>query len=135
MPTSELALFSAIVEQALEAMIFADREGVIRIWNARAQTVFGFSASETMGRSLDVIIPQDLRAAHWRGFNQAITAGQTRSSGRAMVTRAVHKQGGRLYVELAFGIVSGGPQGVMGALATAKDITQSYLASRAKRSP
>lgn len=128
-------MFSAIIEQALEAMIFADREGVIRIWNARAQAVFGFSASETMGRSLDVIIPEDLRAAHWRGFNQAITAGQTRSGGRAMVTRAVHKQGGRLYVELAFGIVSGGPQGVMGALATAKDITQSYLASRAKRSP
>lgn len=61
--------------------------------------------------------------------------GKTKSGGRAMATRAAHKHGGKLYVELAFGIVSVSPQGVLGALATAKDITQSYLASRAKRSP
>lgn len=123
-------MLSAVVEQALEAMIFADREGIIRIWNARAQEVFGFSAGETMGRSLDVIIPEDLRAAHWRGFRQAIATGKTRSDGRAMATRAVHKHGGKLYVELSFEIINGGSQRVLGALATAKDITQSHLAGR-----
>lgn len=128
--TPELELLRAVVEQALDATIFADREGMIRIWNARATSTFGFSASEAIGESLDVIIPEDLRAAHWRGFNQAIATGKTRSGGQAMVTRAVHKHGGRLYVELAFGVVSDGPQVVMGALATAKDVTQSYLASR-----
>lgn len=46
-----------------------------------------------------------------------------------MMTRATHKHGGRLYVELTFGIVTDG-QGVLGALATAKDVTQSYLAGR-----
>lgn len=134
-PTSDPEFFPAVVEQALDATIFADREGIVRIWNARAEMVFGFSASEAIGGSLDVIIPEDLRAAHWRGFNRAIAAGRTRLGGRAMVTRAVHKQGGKLYVELSFGIVKGGPQGVMGALATAKDITQSYLASRERIAP
>lgn len=128
--TPELELLRAVVEQVLDATIFADREGMIRIWNARAASTFGFSASEAIGGSLDVIIPEDLRAAHWRGFNQAIATGKIRSGGQAMVTRAVHKHGGRLYVELAFGIVSDGPQVVLGALATAKDVTQSYLASR-----
>lgn len=132
-PGSDLELLMAVVEQALDATIFADREGIIRIWNARAEMVFGFSAGEVVGGSLDVIIPEDLRAAHWRGFNRAIAARQTRSGGRAMATRAVHKHGSKLYVELAFGIVKDGPQGVMGALATVKDITQTYLASRAKR--
>src|SRR5688572_12902346 len=129
-PTSDLELFPAVVEQALDATIFADREGIVRIWNTRAEVVFGFSASEAIGGSLDVIIPQDLRAAHWRGFNQAIATGKTRSEGRAMLTRAAHKHGGSLYVELTFGIVKGGPQGVLGALATAKDVTQSHLANR-----
>jgi PAS domain S-box-containing protein len=130
-----LESFPAVVEQALEAMIFADREGIIRIWNAQAEVVFGFAASEAIGRSIDLIIPEDLRAAHWRGYHQAITTGQTKSDGRAMATRAAHKHAGKLYVELAFWIVSVSPHGVLGALATAKDITQSYLASRAKRSP
>lgn len=131
-PTSELELYQAVVAQAPEAMIFADREGIIRIWNARAEAVFGFATSEAKGKSLDIIIPEDLRAAHWRGFHKAITAGKTRFGGRAMVTRAAHKHGGKRYVELVFGIVSGGPQGVLGALATAKDVTHNYLASRGR---
>lgn len=132
--TSDLELYQAVVEQALDAMIFADREGIIRIWNARAEAVFSYAANEAIGRSLDFIIPEDLRAAHWRGYHQEITTGQTKSGGQAMATRATHKHGGKLYVELAFGIVSDRPHGVLGALATAKDITQSYLASPAKRS-
>ena len=129
----DVVLLAAVVEQAPEAMIFADREGIIRIWNARAEAVFGFPASEAVGNSLDVIIPEDLRAAHWRGFHRAISAGHTRSGGKAMATRAAHKHGGRLYVELAFGIVADGSEGVMGALAMARNITQRYLADRAKQ--
>ncbi|MGI8895679.1 MAG: hypothetical protein ACR2HE_08525 [Casimicrobiaceae bacterium] len=62
-----------------------------------------------------------------------MTAGKTKSGGTPIVTRATHKNGGKLYVELAFGIVSDTLHGVLGALATAKDITQSYLANRAQR--
>lgn len=133
--SSDPRLLAAVVEQALDATIFADREGIIRIWNARAEAVFGFRADEVIGGSLDVIIPEDLRAAHWRGFERAIAAGHVRSGGRAMPTRALHKRGDRIYVELAFGIVKDGPRGVMGALATAKDITQSYLAGRGSAGP
>jgi hypothetical protein len=65
---------------------------------------------QAIGRSIDLIIPEDLRAAHWRGYHQAITVGKTKSGGRAMATRAAHKHGGKLYVELAFGIVSVSPR-------------------------
>ena len=108
------------MEQAPDALIFADREGVIRIWNARAEALFGYAASEATGKSLDLIIPQHLRAAHWRGYHQAIEAGHTRLEDKPMLTRAVHKDGGRLYVELAFGIVRDPVRGVLGALATGR---------------
>jgi PAS domain S-box-containing protein len=101
-------------------LIFADRDGVIRIWNARAEALFGYPASEAVGKSLDLIIPEHLRAAHWHGYRQAIAAGRTRSDGKPMLTRATHKHGGKLYVELAFGIVSTPERQVLGALATVR---------------
>ena len=113
-------LYEAVVDQALEAMIFADRDGIIRIWNARAEALFGYPAREAVGKSLDLIIPEHLRAAHWQGYRHAIAAGRTRSEGKPMLTRATHKDGGKLYVELAFGIVTGAGHQVLGALATAR---------------
>jgi adenylylsulfate kinase len=113
-------LYQAVVEQGLEAMIFADREGIVRLWNTRAEELFGYAAAEAAGRSLDLIIPQHLRAAHWQGYRKAIAAGRTLSDGKPMLTRATHKDGGKLYVELAFGIVSDKRHGVLGALATAR---------------
>lgn len=109
-----------LVEQAPDALIFADREGLIRIWNARAEQLFGYAAGEAIGKSLDLIIPEHLRTAHWRGYRQAIATGRTRLDGRPMLTRAIHKDGSKLYVELAFGIVSDPMRGVLGALATAR---------------
>ena len=113
-------LYEALVDQGLEATIFADRDGIIRIWNARAAALFGYPAREAVGKSLDLIIPQHLRAAHWQGYRQAIATGRTRSGGKPMLTRATHRDGGKLYVELAFGIVTTPGHEVLGALATAR---------------
>jgi len=113
-------LHEAVVDQGLEALIVADRQGVIRIWNARAEALFGYPASEAVGKSLDLIIPEHLRAAHWQGYRQAIATGRTRSDGKPILTRATHKNGSKLYVELAFGIVSTRGHQVLGALATAR---------------
>ena len=130
---SNLELFRAVVEQGPDALIFADCEGTIRLWNARAEAIFGYAAAEAVGRSLDLIIPENLRAEHWRGYRQAITLGHAKSGGHALATRAAHKLGSsRLYVELAFGIIGDPQQGVLGAVATV-DITQRYVAERARR--
>lgn len=135
MQIPDLELYRAIVEQAPDAVIFADREGAIRLWNAKAEAIFGYSKDEAIGRNLDLIIPENLRAAHWRGYNRSLAEGQTKSGGKAMVTRATPKLAGKLYVEMAFEIVRDPSQGVLGALATARDITERYLADRARRNP
>lgn len=56
-----------LVEQAPDALIFADRDGVIRVWNRAAERTFGHRATEAIGQTLDIIIPESLREAHWRG--------------------------------------------------------------------
>jgi PAS domain S-box-containing protein len=101
-------------------VIFADRDGIIRLWNAQAQAFFGHAAAEAIGKSLDLIIPEHLRAAHWRGYEQALATGRTRLEGKAMLTRAVHKDGRKVYVELAFNIVRGASGDILGAVATGR---------------
>jgi PAS domain S-box-containing protein len=129
----DLELLAAIVEQAPDAIIFADREGLIRVWNRGAERVFGHTATEVTGRSLDVIIPERLRGAHWDGFNAALATGRTKYDGRALTTRSMHKDGSRLYVDLSFALVRDGAGAIVGALAIGRDCTARHEAQSALR--
>src|SRR6266536_2454314 len=71
-------LYQRIVEDAPDAIIFADRDGVIRLWNAGAQAVFGYQPEEALGQTLDLILPERLRERHWDGFRRVIATGVTR---------------------------------------------------------
>jgi PAS domain S-box-containing protein len=126
-------LFQAIVEGAPDAIIFADRNGAIRVWNRGAETLFGYSAAEVLGKSLDVIIPERLRQAHWEGFRRALDTGRTKYGGRVLTTRSVHKNGTKLYVDLSFGLVSDEAGAFVGAFAIGRDCTARYLAESALR--
>ena len=50
-----------LVREAPDAIIFADAEGVIRFWNRGAERIFGFAEAEALGKSLDIILPDNLR--------------------------------------------------------------------------
>jgi PAS domain S-box-containing protein len=60
-------LCQQIVDNASDAIVFADTEGVVRLWNAGAERIFGFRAYEMIGKSMDPIIPENLRERHWQG--------------------------------------------------------------------
>jgi PAS domain S-box-containing protein len=121
-------LCTKIVEAASEAVIFADREGRIRLWNRGAELVFGYSAAEVVGERLDIIIPERLRRAHWDAFDRSVESGRTKHSDRVLTTRSVHKNGSKLYVDLSFGLVKDADGFVLGAFAVGRDCTQRYLA-------
>jgi PAS domain S-box-containing protein len=125
--------FEALVEQLPVSVILANREGLVTVWNRASEALFGFSAQEVLGKSLDVIIPEHLRKAHWDGFNRSLASGQTKYSGRVMTTRAVHRDGRKLYVDFSFGMLKDASGEVVGAMAVGRDITERYLAERAKR--
>jgi PAS domain S-box-containing protein len=126
-------LYQAIVEQAPDGLIFADRSGLIRVWNRAAESIFGYSAGEVLGGSLDMIIPERLRAAHWAGFEKALASGVTKYAGRVLTTRSVHKDGRRLYVDLSFALLKNADGTMAGALAIARDATERYLAEKGPR--
>lgn len=132
LPAPDPKLYREIVEHAPVAIIFADTDGVIRIWNAGAEAVFGHPAASALGQSLDLIIPEKLRAAHWRGFREAMASGTLRLAGRAVPTRALHADGRRMYVELSFQLVRDARGEVAGSAACARDITESYLRERGR---
>jgi PAS domain S-box-containing protein len=119
-------LFRAIVQQASDAMIYADREGIIRIWNAAAEAIFGHGAAEVVGMSLDVIIPERFRGAHWTGFRKAVESGQSKYGGRVMTTRGTHKSGSAVYVDLSFALIKDSAGVVVGTLAIGRDGTERH---------
>ena len=121
-------LYRAIGEATSDAIIYADREGLIRLWNRGAELVFGHSASEAVGRSLDIIIPDRLRAAHWAAFDHSMRTGETKYRDRVLTTRSVHKNGQRIYVDLSFGLVRNAAGEVEGAFAIGRDCTARYVA-------
>ena len=126
------SLAEAILEQIADAVIFADATGTIMRWNHAATALFGYSAAEALGQKLDLIIPDHLRAAHWRGFEAAMTGGVMRLQGRPTVTRATHRTGRKLYVEMTFALVKGtAGRAACGAVAVARDVTERIERQRA----
>jgi PAS domain S-box-containing protein len=115
-----------ILEQTSDAVIYADNQGNIQRWNDAASKIFGFSKTEILGQSLDAIIPERARNAHWRGFNMSMQNGNLKLSGKPTLTRAAHKNvDKKLYVEMSFSLVKDHDGHVLGSVAIARDVTES----------
>src|SRR5262249_1086691 len=130
-------LAERILDQVADALISTDRSGAIIRWNRASAALFGYSAEEVLGKSVELIIPEHLRAAHWTGFDAAMANGVTKLEGRPTLPRALHKSGRRLYVEMSFSIVKEDTSGeAVGAVARARDVTARVEQERERtRSP
>ena len=133
--TSSIApdLYQRIIEASSDAIIFADRDGLIHLWNRGAEILFGHTAAEALGQTLDLIIPERLRRAHWDGFQKALDTGTTKYTDRVLTTRSAHKNGSKLYVDLSFGLVKDAAGVVIGAFATGRDCTVRYQSDSAQK--
>lgn len=81
-----------LAREAPDAIIFADAEGLIRFWNRGAEQVFGFQESEAFDKSLDIVIPENLRKRHWDGYAETMRTGKTRyGSGAVLAVPAQRK--------------------------------------------
>jgi PAS domain S-box-containing protein len=126
-------LSEALIEQLADAVIFADRNGLIQVWNPGAEALFGYSADEILGRRLDVLIPERLRSAHWTAFDAATETGRMKHGRESMTTRSIHKSGDGLYVDLSFALVRDDTGQVLGSVAVARDITSRFRAEKESR--
>lgn len=126
-------LHQMILEQMQDAVVVADAEGTIRLWNRGAEVLFGFAAAEAIGSGLDLLVPDRFRRAHDDGFRQAIAAGHLRTEGRVLTTRSNHKNGCRLYVDFSFSLLKDPHGRVLGVVAVARDATARHLEEVAHR--
>lgn len=104
MPTTlDMNIYELIISQSPDAVLYSDREGLIRLWNQGAERIFGFSAQEAIGQSLDLIIPERLRERHWEGYFKVMETGQSRYGTELLSVPALHRDGRQF--SCAFSIV------------------------------
>ena len=117
-----------------DAIIYADAEGVIRRWNRGATRIFGFAEAEALGRSLDIIIPENLRERHWQGYRATMRTGQTRyGDGQILSVPAIRKDGARISVEFTIVPFTDGSGQMVGIAAIMRDTTARFEELRALR--
>ena len=114
-----------LLREAPDAVIYADGEGLIRFWNAGAERIFGFSEAEAAGKSLDTIIPEDLRKRHWLGFRETMRTGKTRyGAGNTLAVRALRKNGQVVSVEFSMVPFRGDDGTILGIAVILRDVRE-----------
>jgi PAS domain S-box-containing protein len=126
-------LCRSIVEGAGDAVLFADRDGRIRYWNAGAASMFGWSAVEALGLSMDLIIPERQRARHWQGWEQVMKSGHTRYGHDILAVPATRKDGSPLSIEFTIQLVRDDAGAIVGASAIVRDVTERWTRDRELR--
>ena len=120
-----------IVDQAPDAIVFADRDGVIWLWNAGAEAMFGYGVDEAVGQTLDLIIPERLRAPHWTGFNNTLATGVTRYARQVLAVPAIRKDGTSISVEFTVALLHEASGALVGITAIIRDVTARWEEERA----
>lgn len=117
-PAFSQSVARALMDSRTDAIIAADLDGVIQLWNPGAERLFGYPPSDVIGRSLDLIIPERLRARHWHGFEQWIRTGQGRHQpGEILSVPALHRDGHTLKVQFTITPLSGEDGGTRALIA------------------
>ena len=107
-----------------DAVIYSDADGRIRFWNAGATRIFGFSESEALGQTLEIIIPETLRDKHRAGFDKTMRTGKTRyGAGEVLAVQAMRKGGARVSIEFAMVLFRDSAGAMMGVGAVLREVT------------
>jgi PAS domain S-box-containing protein len=133
MASSPRSLHQRIVEEMSEAVIVSDRAGVIILWNRGAEIMFGYSSSEAVGQSLDLIIPERFRARHWEGYRTVMASGVTRYGQELLAVPATRKDGARISIEFSLALLRDDDGTIAGAAAVVRDVTARWERERAAR--
>lgn len=129
--TAPAGLAEAILATASDAIIAIDKDGIINFWNPGAVRIFGFAAEEAMGHSVDLIIPENLRARHWAGYSRVMVTGESRyGEGDILAVPALAKDGRRLSVEFTIVMLRDAQNLPAGTAAILRDVTKRFEETR-----
>jgi len=127
-------LSRALLAAAGDAIIATDRDGVIRFWNPGAARIFQYAKEEALGQSLDIIIPERLRARHWSGYRGFMETGRSRyGDGDLLAVPGVRRDGTRLSLEFTVVALKGADGAIEGVAALMRDVTARFEETRELR--
>jgi nitric oxide dioxygenase len=120
-----------LTRDCADAIVYADRDGRIRYWNAGAARIFGFDESEALGTSLDLIVPQRLQARHWQGYRAVMAGRESRyGEGALLAVPAMRKDGRQISVEFTILPFNDADGAVIGIAAVLRDVTARFEETR-----
>jgi PAS domain S-box-containing protein len=125
-------LAETVLSTASDAIVAADKDGAIVFWNPGAERIFGYAKDEALGRSLDIIIPERLRARHWDGYHQVMKTGESRyGHGDLLAVPALRKDGAQISIEFTIAPLRDPSGGLAGLVAIMRDVTARFEETRA----
>jgi PAS domain S-box-containing protein len=119
-------IYRQIIENSQDANLFADRDGIIDLWNSGAEAIFGYTKEDVRGKSLDLIVPEKLRQRHWDGYQKVMKTGKSRYGKELLKVPAIRKDGTSISVEFTIVLVRNQRNGIMGTAAIIRDVTERW---------
>jgi PAS domain S-box-containing protein len=121
--------YRLLFETALDCVITMDHKGRIIEFNPAAESTFGYSRDEAIGKSMaDLIIPPRLRSAHRAGLHKYLTTGEAPILGKRIEITAVRANGEEFPIELSVSDTKGSHPVFTGFI---RDITERKQAEAA----
>jgi PAS domain S-box-containing protein len=119
-------IYQQIIENSQDAILFADRDGIIYLWNSGAEAIFGYKAEEIQGKNLDLIIPEKLRQRHWEGYQRVMKTGETRYGKELLKVPALRKDGRIISVEFTILLVRNRQNEIIGTASIIREVTERW---------
>jgi PAS domain S-box-containing protein len=119
-----------IVDSSPDGIIFADQDGIIRLWNAGAERIFGYTAGEAVGQMLDIIVPEKIRERHWEGYFRVMKTGETRYGTALLSVPGIRKDGSRVSLEFSVALIRDEDGALLGVSAVIRDVTARWQKER-----
>lgn len=115
------------LEVSQDAILIADRKGIILYWNAGAERILGFTAQEAIGQSMDIFIPEKLRARHWEGYYRVMESGETKYKTGLLSSPGLTKDGNQVSLEFSMVLLRDEQGNLQGCASIMRDVTERWL--------
>ena len=113
-----------------DAIIVADAHEKIVLWNPAATRIFGYTAEEALGKTLDLIVPERQRHKHNEGYSKSMETGTTRYGASLLKVPALHKDGSTLSIAFTVGMLFDDKHQANGVVAVIRDETERFAQER-----
>jgi PAS domain S-box-containing protein len=125
-PPLDDAVLARLVTELADAVVVADAAGTIVYWNGAAERVFGWTAEEALGASLDLIVPERQRTRHWEGYRKVMSTGATKYGSDLLRVPSLNADGQRHSIAFTVTLIEDADGAVAGIAAVVRDETERW---------